>query len=452
MEKPELNLKMLEEMIQIGDRRGVEALLETLTAPQTARSISRLDEPLRIALLRLLSSDDAADLIEELPGFQAATLIEEMEPRNAASIVEKMESADRADVLGVLKEDEANAILDEMAPEQAASARHLMAYPPDTAGGLMITEYMAFGEKSTVGDVVAKLRAQSERFADYQVQYVYVVSARGVLKGVLRLRDILLAKGAAPVESVMIRSPLSVPVTADLDDLRHVFQQYGFVAIPVVDGEKKLLGVIRRAAVEAAAGEEAQQSFLKISGIVGGEEVRTLPLFQRSSRRLSWLSVNIILNVISASVIALYQETLAAVIALAVFLPIISDMSGCSGNQAVAVSIRELTLGLVTPRELFRVLRKELSVGLINGVVLGLLLSVVALLWRGNPYLGLVVGGALALNTLVAASLGGLLPLMLKRVGMDSAIASGPILTTVTDMCGFFLVLRFATYLLPYLT
>ncbi|MDH3239022.1 MAG: magnesium transporter, partial [Alphaproteobacteria bacterium] len=172
----------------------------------------------------------------------------------------------------------------------------------------------------------------------------------------------------------------------------------------------------------------------------------------RFRRRISWLSVNILLNVAAASVIAVYIDTLGAVIALAVFLPIISDMSGCSGNQAVAVSMRELTLGIVKPFEVFRVWLKEISVGALNGLALGILLGGVAWAWKGNPALGLVVGGALALNTLVAVSIGGTVPLLLKRWGVDPAVASGPILTTVTDICGFFLVLSFATLMLAHLT
>jgi magnesium transporter len=155
------------------------------------------------------------------------------------------------------------------------------------------------------------------------------------------------------------------------------------------------------------------------------------------------------LNVIAASVIAFYQDTLAQVIALAVFLPIISDMSGCSGNQAVAVSMRELAMGLVRPNEVFRVWIKEILVGAINGLALGTLIATVAWLWKGNPYLGLVVGAAMALNTMIAVSIGGTIPLVMKRMKMDPALASGPILTTVTDMCGFFLILSMAAALLP---
>jgi magnesium transporter len=151
-------------------------------------------------------------------------------------------------------------------------------------------------------------------------------------------------------------------------------------------------------------------------------------------------------------VIAVFQDTISAVIALAIFLPIVSDMSGCSGNQAIAVTMRELTLGIIEPRDALRVWWQEASVGVLNGIALGALLGLVAYLWQGSALLGAVVGAALALNTLVAVSIGGTIPLLLKGVGADPAIASGPVLTTITDMCGFLLVLGLATLALPWLT
>jgi magnesium transporter len=177
-----------------------------------------------------------------------------------------------------------------------------------------------------------------------------------------------------------------------------------------------------------------------------------MPIAIRTQRRFSWLSINILLNILAASVIAYFEETLSAVIALAVFLPIVSDMSGCSGFQAVAVSMRELTLGIVTPRDVLRVRWKEVSVGLLNGIALGILIGMVAYLWKGIPALGLVVGVALCLNTIIAVSVGGTVPLLLKRFRADPAVAAGPVLTTITDICGFLLVLGLATLALPWLT
>ena len=201
-----------------------------------------------------------------------------------------------------------------------------------------------------------------------------------------------------------------------------------------------------------AIAERADEAYLKSQGIVGGDEFRSMPLLTRSSRRLSWLTVKIFLNLASASVIAMYEDTLAAAFTLAVFLPIVSDMSGCSGYQAVAVSMRELTLDIIKPYELVRVCVKELTLGLVTGTALGLLLAGVAWLWKGNPWLGLVVGSALAANTLVAVIVGGALPLLLRRFRVDPALAAGPMLTTITDTGGFFLVLSLATLLLPRLT
>jgi magnesium transporter len=262
------------------------------------------------------------------------------------------------------------------------------------------------------------------------------------------MRDLLLAPRNKPVNELMIKNPLKVDILTPLAELRHFFNQHSFLGVPVVDKKNRLIGVVKHASVRKEAAKNMNQLFLKFSGIVGGEEIRSMTFFTRSSRRLSWLSINIILNIIAASVIAFYQDTIASVIALAVFLPIISDMSGCSGNQAVAVSIRELALGYIRPQELWRVLAKESIIGLANGLVLGGLLALAAILWKGNLYLGLVVGSALAINTLVAVCLGGAIPLILKRLKMDPALASGPLLTTVTDMCGFFFVLSFAAYFL----
>jgi magnesium transporter len=237
-------------------------------------------------------------------------------------------------------------------------------------------------------------------------------------------------------------------VDAGLQELVAFFERHRFYGVPVVDQDGLLVGVLRRRAVESAVAERSEADFRASQGIVGGEELRSMPLLVRSGRRLSWLSVNIALNVLAASIIAYHQETLQAVIALAVFLPIISDMSGCSGAQAVAVSMRELTLGVTRPADIVRVLRQELWVGLVNGLALGVLIALVAWAWKGNPWLGVVVGGALALNTVVAVCVGGGVPLALKRLGRDPALASGPILTTVTDMCGFLLVLTFASAML----
>jgi magnesium transporter len=327
-----------------------------------------------------------------------------------------------------------------------------MAYPSDTAGGIMTMEYLVYTDQTTCGEIIHDIQIHQERYSDYEVQYAYIVSKSNRLIGVLKMRDLILAKKNTPVQSLMLRKPLHVNVNVSLDELIQIFEEYNYIGIPVTNDKNHLLGVVLRARVIAASTHRAELSFLKISGITQGEEFRSMPLRQRALRRLSWLSINIVLNVIAASVIAFYQDTLSAVIALAVFLPIISDMSGCSGNQSVAVSIRELTLGLIRPTEIFPVLKKEIGIGLLNGLLLGVLLGLVAYLWQNNPYLGIVIGAALATNTIVAISLGCTIPMILRSVKLDPALASSPILTTITDMCGFFFTLYFATIALKFLT
>ncbi len=433
--------------VSTGDLERLVSIIDGFPAGEIARTVSRLPLDLQAHMLELLEPEEAARLVGLFEDEQAAEILERLPAEGAAAIISELPSNDGADLLSELEPARAETILGVMDPATAAGVRALARYDAHVAGGLMITEVLAYDERTTVGEVVADLRAHADTYSDFSIQYIYVVGPSRELVGVLKLRDLLLSRPDTGLRRVMIADPITVDHLADLNEIRDLFDRYPFLGLPVVKNGT-LLGLVRRAAVEEALKQRNAQHFRLVQGIVGGEELRTMPLVRRSTRRLSWLSVNIGLNVIAAGVIVLFEDTLSRVIALAAFLPIISDMSGCSGNQAVAVSMRELALGLVEPREVGRVWLKEVTVGLVNGVVLGSLLGVVAWLWRGNGYLGLVVGGALALNTVVAVSIGGSIPLVLKRLGFDPALASGPILTTVTDMCGFLFALGFATWML----
>ena len=425
--------------------------LDAMPLGEGARVVSRLDVEGQRRLFEVLEPVDAAHLVEQMADPQAAAMLDEIEPGIAARILHQLESNEQADLLASLDPEDAEAILSELPPEEAEAARRLAEYPDDVAGGLMSTEFLAFAEETPAGELIDELRDRSETWSDYAIQYIYTIDRKGHLRGVVPLRNLLSNRSESRLADLMIATPLAVTTGTTLDELEDLCDRHNFRAFPVTETDGYLAGVVHRSAIQEARADRADEDFRKALGIVGGEELRTMPLFQRSTRRLSWLTVNILLNVVAASVIAMHQETLAAVVALAVFLPIISDMSGCSGNQAVAVSMRELSLGLVRPTELMRVLVKELGVGLVNGSVLGLLLGVLAGWWQENIYFGMVVGIALALNTLVAVLIGGSVPLFLRRLGIDPALASGPMLTTITDLCGFFLALSLARRALPWL-
>jgi magnesium transporter len=441
--------EMLSRLIAAENSGDLTKFIDTLSPSETARTISRLTEEERLNLLSLLSPGDAADVIEDISEVQAADLVEDMPSDQAAAIMEELTSDHLVDVLGEMDENASQAILAKMDRKDAEEARMLLEYAPDCAGGLMVSEFLVYKTDDTIQDVLDDLRANRSEYVNYHVQYFYVADREDKLAGVLRLHDLLFPARETLLTRVMLSSPLSVSDKASLKELQEFFEEHHLFGAPVVDHGRRLVGVVLPEAIEEAVNKRKTKTFLRLSGIIGGEEFRTMPILSRSGRRLSWLSMNIVLNIIAASVIALYQDTLAAAITLAVFLPMVSDMSGCSGNQAVAVSMRELSLGLVRPGELAWVLAKETRVGIINGLVLGLLLGGVAFLWKGNPWLGVVVGGALAANTLVSVTLGGMLPLVLKRFKLDPALVSSPLLTTVTDMCGFFFVLSFAAAVLP---
>lgn len=443
--------EVLREYLAQDDRKALNEYLGSLSGEETLRALMRLEMEEQQQILARLTPESAAEVFEFIPDESAGELLGELHPQVAASIVSEMSSDEQADVLSELDADELEEILRHMDDEDVIEARQLMAYDEDVAGGLMMKEYFSFPQMYRASSVLRDLAGREEEYELNNVLYIYVTGRGGELLGVARIRDIIVAPPEARLADIL-HPAVSVKDTAKLDELEDFFDENNLSAVPVVDENNRILGVVRRRAVYDAVAERADADHLKSQGIVGGEELRSMPTAVRSRRRLSWLSVNIVLNLIAASVIAQFQDVLSAVIILAVFLPIVSDMSGCSGNQAVAVSMRELSLGIIRKSDLFYVWRKEALVGVINGISLGILISLIAWVWQGNGWLGLVVGLALALNTVVAVSIGGTVPIVLKALRVDPAVASGPILTTITDMCGFFLLLGTASLMLPLLT
>ena len=437
--------EQLARFVPTGQSERVAEELGCIHPGEAAALLRELPRNSRVDTLLALPPEQAADILEELPDDMAAAVVMGMEPDAAAPIVQEMQTDEEVDLLQDVSADHAEAILEHVDQGDAAIARTLLSYDEDTAGGLMQAEFIAVPRGMAAGDAVRQLRSRAVEYADYPASYLYIVDDDGRLDGVVNLRSLLLCEADTVVDRIKFPDAVSVPADMPAEELVKVFRRYHYLAVPVISDDGKLLGVITQDDALRVAEEQADEEMLRFTGIAGGDEFRVMPLHRRSGRRLSWLSINILLNVVAASVIALYQETLQAVIALAVFLPIISDMSGCSGNQAVAVSIRELSLDRIRPRDFLWVAGKELSVGLFNGLALGMIIGLVAWGWKGNGWLGAIVGAALWINTLVAVTIGGLVPLILRRFRRDPAIGSGAILTTLTDMCGFFMVLGLAS-------
>lgn len=443
----------LENALEGADADSLKEILTSLEAEDEARAISRLTQEKREALVETLPCEDFAQLLVELPEAQAVELLETLPSEQTAAAVGCLPPETSSRLLRELEDEESAQILEEIDdPESLSELKNRLEYEEGVAGSLMRGSPVSFSQEITVRQLLDELQEHADDYSDRDIQYLYVVDGSEKLQGVLQLRQLFWAPRDKQLKELMIPDPLSVSDQLDFHDLAEIFKKRPFLGLPVVDANGTLLGVVPRDTVDRETSDEQTELYLQSQGIVDGEELRSMPLFDRCRKRLAWLAPNIVLNLAAASVIAANEATLQEVIALAVFLPIVSDMSGCSGNQAVAVSIRELTLGILKPVDFLRVIFKEGLVGIINGTLLGILLGLVAAIWKDNLYLGGVVATALALNTVLSVLLGGLVPLLLKSRKVDPALASGPILTTCTDMCGFFLVLTLASSVLEKLT
>lgn len=440
----------LEALVTDGGGKAVASFLHLLPPEDTAYTVSHLAEESRTSMLSLLSEHDpdlAADLLEHFVDQHAAEMIEQLEPDEAALIVDEMDSDEQVDVLSEMDAEDAEAILAEMDPEEALDTRQRLQYGEDTAGGLMITEYLAYHEDQPVREVTVDLQENAEAYGEYEVRYVYTVDTAGRLTGVVPLRSILLVPPSRTIGSIKLDESLTVNIDTTLDDLHDLFDRIDLMAIPVLD-RGKLVGVVQRADVQEAIGEREAEQFLRFGGIIGGEELRSMSVVSRALRRMMFLMPILLLMLVSASIISLFQGTVAKLPIIAAFLPVVAGICGSGGNQAVAVSIRELSLGLIGPGDFRRVLLKEMAVAIVVGLGLGAVLFLIVFGWQHNLYLALLLGFSVPAVVTISKSLGGTIPVLLKKAGLDPAMIAGPIVTTVIDLTSYFTVLSLALLML----
>ncbi len=401
-------------------------------------------KPLR-ETLRSLPDELTADVIAELPTELQVGLFESMRLHRLSGIVGEMFTDDAVDILGQVSAKRLKEIMGSLSAEDAKSIGDLLTYPADTAGGIMQAEFIAVPDSVTIAEATERLRGLDEKDHGLAgVFYIYVVDDQQRLQGVLRMRDLLLRDPSTMVRDVMIKEVRAVSVHADQEELGRLFRDYGFIALPVVDDFQRLRGLVTGDDVLHVVEEEATEDMQRMVGVTG-EEVMDTPWRDSVRSRLPWLGVNLLTAFFAGWVVSLFESTIAKYAVLAIFLPIISGQGGNAGTQTLTILVRSIALGQAKLTDQRLVLVKEVIVGLVNGLAIGIVVGLVSWIWQGNIILGVVCFVAMVGNMLAAAVSGVLIPMGLKSMGVDPALASAIMLTTVTDVLGFFLFLGLAS-------
>lgn len=412
------------------DPESVRSVFGPLSPESAAEAVAATADPAR-----------ASDIVLWLPVEHSAAILAELEPAYAGEILARVPSNERADLLQALSAPARDAIRSVLPSTERTEADRLLCYAPDVAGGLMETEFLSYPVHATIRDAIRDLRANQQRYAAINVQYIYIRDDAGRLVGVAPIRDLMLSAEEATLDTLIKRTPAALLDTQPLAEVAAAFDQHPFLALPVVNSSGVMLGVVSRADATEGEQEAAEDDYRVSQGIVGGDELRSMPVGVRVRRRGAWLGVNLLLCLGGAAVIAAHEGTIAKVLVVAAVLPVISATSGNAAMQAAAVTIREMTLGVIDKGAWRRVLLHELGLAALLAVPLGTAVAVLAALWGAGWAIGGVIGLAMALNTAIAVGVGSVCPMALRRFGIDPALASGPICTTLVDVSGFALTL-----------
>ena len=406
--------------------------------------------------LQRLETDEARALLRELPAEKAAAALAEMEEERLPDLLAAFDATQLAEVLQCVAPPDAVDLLQQLSPgvrretlaklpaDAAESVRALLRYPEDSAGGIMSNRFIALDEAMTVEQAreLLRSRAQEERAED--IAYLYVTDVQRRLVGIVGLRDLVFRRAERRMSEIMNRDVKFVRADADQEELAQQFEHYHYLGLPVLDAEGRLVGVVKSSDALAVASKEATEDMQLMVGLSGEE--RALTPWQHSIRsRLPWLYINLATAFLAAFVVGLFEDTIAKWTALAIFLPIVAGQGGNAGMQTLTVIIRDLALGELAPGDGRRALVKEIILGLLNGLAIGLVVGLIGWWWKGSLTLGLVVGAAMLLNQLAAAASGVMIPLGMKALRLDPALASSIFMTTVTDVAGFFFFLGLAT-------
>lgn len=399
-------------------------------------------------ILYRLPEDIIADIIDEAEVDEKYEILMEFSENKQKNIIEEMSSDELTDLLGKLEKEQANKILAKMADEDARVVRRLLSYAPDTAAGIMATEFVAINGNMTVKETLEYLQIYGEE--NENINDLYVIDELDKLKGVIFLKELVTKSFDTKISDLIHSRVEGILFNTDQEEVGHRFEKYGYLTMPVVDNSNRLLGIVTVDDVMQILRDESTEDIHRLGGVDEGEKVDGT-LIESVKSRLPWLIINLFTAILASSVVGIFEGTIQKVVALATFMPIVAGMGGNAGTQTLTIIVRGLALGELNFKNMKKVFFKEVGVGIFTGTSIGIIIGLIGYIWEGKFIFGLVIGVAMLLNMIVATIAGYLVPLFLKKIKVDPALASSVFVTTFTDVLGFFFFLGFATVLIEHL-
>jgi magnesium transporter len=439
-------------LIREGRWKDVGALFSTLLPADKSDLYESLEQEQQQALLPVADAGSVADIIEQIEDQDAAELAESLTPEMLVQVLTEMAPDEAANLLGDIDAELRQEIL-ALLPEMDR-VRTLLRYPDDTAGGLMTSEFYGFPETMTARELLRELKSQPTQ--DEEIPYIYAVDEHGRLTGVIRLADLLRAHPQEPLRTIAKAQIVSIGADQDQELAARLLNRYDLLALPVVDDQGRILGVITADDAMEVLEEETIEDIYKRAGILSAKIQQAPksdllvrgPIWLVWAVRLPFLLITVAGGILAGAVIEIFTGLIEAVVILAIFIPIVMDMGGNAGLQSTSIFIRGYVLGHIDPDAIGRHILREMTIGLGMGVLLGLIVGAFAWLWQGIPAMGLVVGISLTLTIIIATFLGFLIPFSLTKMGIDPAAGSGPLITTIKDITGLFIYFGIASLLL----
>jgi magnesium transporter len=420
-------------------------MITKLRPAESAELLAHIRRADQIRFLQLLFEVRmAAPTIRELPDELAKDLINEFKDNTITEIVRRSSPDDAVDLLGFLPEERQEKILQELTDKERWVLERLRLYDEDTAGGRMTTEYIAFSEEMTAAEALEELR---EKHQKRDLLYIYVIDEINHLTGLLPWRNLVFASGDEKIKDLMVHDPVSIEPDTPQEDVAKLVSDFDLLAVPVVDEEHKILGVVTFDDIMEVMQEEATEDMYHLAGLDTAERVFS-PVSRSVRLRVPWLLINLGTALLAALTVALFEESISKFVALAVLMPIVANLGGNAGSQSLTVVVRGLALGELEFASRWKAVLKEVSVGFCTGSINGLVMALVAYLWYKSFWLSVILFTAMIANLILAGLFGALVPLILKWANKDPALGSHILVTTVTDVGGFFIFLGLATVLM----